>query len=282
MRETPQHLKLEKRRIRQQKAIQRRRIKQQAQEKESKQGKVPKTTKRKGPRTTTGIAKNLGWRPDEDVVEKYNKTAYIIGGGPSLEFFNWNLLNETKFVVGINRAYEVCPTAQIIYFTDDDWYALHKKRNFLQHSAVKIKGSLNPSKLGNDTAIRQMHLTGEKGLDMKPNRLKHGRNSPYAATNMLIQWGFKKIYLMGIDLKYGRKDPNGPRNRKTHWHDGHRRIDGEGTFKSFARNYKDLPNLISPHGVIIININDSSGLKTFPTETYEEHFGPTWTTRHKT
>ncbi len=238
----------------------------------------PKPQPRPTPR---GNAANLGYNPGAEIVDKFNKTCYIIGGGPSLEHFNWSLLGEDKFIIAINRAYETIPNAQVVYFTDDDWYADHKKRGLYKHSGTKIKGSLNPSKLGNDNKIRQMFLSGPMGLDMKPNNLKHGRNSPYAACNMAIQWGFKKIYLLGIDLGYGRKDPKGKRGHKTHWHDGHRRIDGESTYKSFGKSYAALPKLIQPHNVTIISVNSRQNLKCFPCETYEEHFGPNWTTRPK-
>lgn len=221
---------------------------------------------------------NVGYNPGEDVVNKFDKTAYIVGGGPSLEHFNWKLLDDgTRFVVGINTAYQVLKNAQVIYFTDDDWYNLHKKQGFLDHPAVKIKGSLNPNRLANDKAIKQMHLQGDRGLDMTPNRLRHGRNSPYAAINMLVQWGFKKIYLMGLDMQHGRKDPKSKSKKKTHWHGGHRRIDNENGYKTFMRNYQELPKLVEPHKVEIINLNFRSKLKCFPTETYEEHFGPDWT-----
>lgn len=222
---------------------------------------------------------NVGYNPGPEIIEKFDKTAYIVGGGPSLEHFNWPLLdNGDRFVVGINSAYTVLKNAQIIYFTDDDWYNLHKKQGFLDHTAVKIKGSLNPNRLAQDKNIKQMHLQGDRGLEMTPNRLRHGRNSPYAAINMLVQWGFKKIYLMGIDMQHGRPDPKSKTKKKTHWHNGHRRIDNESGYKTFMKNYQELPKLLEPHKVEIINLNFRSKLTCFPTQTYEEHFGPEWTT----
>lgn len=208
-------------------------------------------------------------------LEKYDKTVYIIGGGPSLEYFNWKLLDESKFVLGINRAYEVLPNSQITYFTDDDWYAVHKK-GLHQHSSIKIKGSLNPTKLQNDPHIYQLFLKGEKGLCEDRGQAFHGRNSPYAATNMLIQWGFKTIYLLGIDMKWGRKDPGSKYRKKTHFHDGHRRIDSEGTYTGMARNWEGLLPLAKAKGVSIINVNIESRLKGYSHKTYEEIFGPEW------
>ena len=218
---------------------------------------------------------NVGYTVPSTTVKQYNQTGYIVGGGPSLEFFNWSLLDE-KFVVGINTAYRVLPNAQIIYFTDDDWYELHKPV-LLNHNGIKIKGSLNPAKYAKDSNIRQMCLIGEKGLSVEPHRLFHGRNSPYAATNMLIQWGFKYIYYLGLDMSYGRPDATNKTKKKTHWHEGHRRIDGEGSYAIFKENYKILANLAPQCGVTITNINLVNRLEMFHFKTYVDHFGSSWT-----
>lgn len=212
-------------------------------------------------------------------LEEYNKTIYIIGGGPSLQYFNWKVLdNDSRLILGINRAYEVLPNMQITYFTDEDWYDVHKKRGFLEHPSIKIKGSLSPAKMQNDTNIYQLYLIGERGLCDTPGHAFHGRNSPYAATNLLVQWGFKKIYLLGIDMKWGGKANHQNHQKQTHWHDGHRRIDSEGTYKGMSNNWKALAPLLKKKGVEIINVNTDSNLQGFVKKTYEEIFGPEWKT----
>lgn len=213
-------------------------------------------------------------------LEKYNKTIYVIGGGPSLQYFNWKVLDkpEQYFVLGINRAYEVLPNMQITYFTDQDWYDVHKKRGFLDHPSIKIKGSLSPAKLQNDMTMYQLYLIGEKGLCKTPGQAYHGRNSPYAATNMIVQWGFKKIYLLGIDMRWGGDAKHGNHKRQTHWHDGHRRIDSEGAYKGMTNSWKQLNALVKKQNVEMINVNTNSALQGFKKMTYEELFGPEWKT----
>jgi hypothetical protein len=205
-------------------------------------------------------------------LEQYNKTAYVIGGGPSLTGFNWKLLND-KFIIGINRAYEVLPNAQVIYFTDDDWYSQHKEM-LIKHTGIKIKGSLTPNKLGQDTNIYQFHLTGATGIDVNPGCLKHGSNSTYAVLNMLYQWGFKNIYLLGIDLKWKIVSENGNKgNKKTHWHSGHKRIDGEALYSRLKNNFEQLLPFLKQYDITIINVNNDTNLTVFPIKTYEEIFG---------
>lgn len=214
-------------------------------------------------------AKNIDPKP---WLQQYNETAYVVGGGPSLMGFNWKLLID-KFVVGINRAYEVLPDAQVIYFTDDDWWNTHKVQ-LCKHKGIRIKGSLSPTKIGNSDLLYQFHLTGPSGLDMTPGCLKHGSNSTYAVINMLTQWGFKTVYLLGIDMKWKQVDKGGNKgNKKTHWHSGHRRIDGESLYKRLNSNFVNLAPTLKSHNVEVINVNNDSNLTAFPKKKYEEVFG---------
>jgi len=203
--------------------------------------------------------------PRQDPAEA-DYTAYIVGGGPSLKGFDWKML-DGKFVVGINRAYEVLPNADIIYFTDEDYYARHIEA-MKKHSGRLIKGCVNVNQTY-DPRVEKFHLVGPNGLVMTPGCLAHGRNSSYAAINMLAQWGFKTIYLMGVDMKWGEK---GKKNT-SHWHDGHKRVDGEASYVGFAKNFDQLIPLLKPHKVSVVSVNSSTNLKAFPIETYEEHFG---------
>jgi len=199
----------------------------------------------------------------------YNRTCYIIGGGASLKDFDWSLL-DGKFVIAINRAYEVLPNAQIVYFTDDDYYRRHKEA-MEKHSGIKVKGSLNPA-LVNAPGVIQFHLITDQGLVLQPGCLAHGSNSTYAAINMAgVHLGFNKIYLLGVDMKWGNR---GDRTT-THWHDGHKRIDPEGAYDMMIEKYKTLVGPLRFRGIEVINVNnpEDTDLKVFPIQTFEEVFG---------
>jgi hypothetical protein len=245
-------------------------VKPQTVQPEPKRAQRPRPRPKPRPRVDVRVVGKVPPTPNEDALKW--EEAYVIGGGPSLTGFDWKLL-KGKFVVGINRAYEVLPEAQIIYFTDDDWYDLHKRQGLHKHKGRLIKGSLNPSKLKQDKHIEQMHLTGEKGLDLTPGKLKHGRNSTYAVMNMLIQWGFKRIYLMGVDMKHQGVMKKG-KGSKTHWHSGHKRIDGPATYKVMSRNFSEVAGEIKKLDVEVINLNNDTDLKAFPIKPYESVFGP--------
>lgn len=269
---TPQQLRTEQIRRRQQALQQRQQTKPQSAATLALSNPKPKPKAK--PRPAPAPVQNSAVKIDPTPwLEQFDKTAYVIGGGPSLVGFKWELLKD-RFVVGINRAYEVLPSAQVIYFTDDDWYGQHKA-GLCNHSGLKIKGSLNPNKLGQVTHIHQFHLTGPNGLDMNKGCLRHGSNSTYAVLNMLCQWGFKTIYLLGVDMKWKIVNTGGNKgNKKTHWHNGHKRIDGEALYTRLNKNFQQLAPLLKQQGVNVINVNNDTNLAAFPVKKYEEVFGP--------
>jgi len=195
---------------------------------------------------------------------------YIVGGGPSLRNFDWSVL-DGKFVIAINRAYEVLPNAQIVYFTDDDWYFEHKEQ-LHKHSGLKVKGSLNTATLQNEEGITQFLLTGMNSLAVAPGCLSHGRNSSYAAINLAaIHLGFKKIFLLGVDMKWGKTNDSST----SHWHSGHSRVDPENAYGNMMQAYDTIVAPLRQRGVQVINVNmpDQTNLSTFPIVPHHKVFG---------
>lgn len=191
------------------------------------------------------------------------KTCYIIGGGPSLTNFNWSLL-DGHFVIAINRAYEKLPNADIIYFTDIDFWETHKA-NMKKLNGRLIRGTL---RLGTtkDPSVKEYKLTGATGIDTTPDCLKHGNNSVHAAINLaLFHLGFDIVYLLGVDMKW--------KGKQTHWHDGHRRIDNQSVYKQMISNFEEMSKELKKYPKKqVININDDSELKCFPVISVEQAF----------
>ena len=197
-------------------------------------------------------------------LEQYNNACYIVAGGPSLKGFDWNKLRG-QFVIAINRAYEVLPDAQIVYFTDKDFWERHKEA-MLQHNGQLMRGALNPSKEENHPDVQMYKLTGAQGLETNEGQLKHGSNSTYAATNLAaVHLGFKRIYLLGVDMSWGKKGDKST----SHWHDGHKRIDAESGYLNMIKNWKTIVQPLKDMGVEVWNANPESALQCFPKCTIE-------------
>jgi len=193
------------------------------------------------------------------------KECYIVGGGPSLTNFDWDLL-KGKFVIAINRAYEVLPEANILYFTDPDYWQLHKDA-MKKHGGKLIRGVL---RLGEtkDPQVQEYHLTGSRGLELTPGCLKHGNNSTHAAINLAgVHLKIPTIYLMGIDMQWSKD------KKQTHWHSGHRRIDPERGYDLMIQGFNVLRFELPKHNIKVININNTTALPFFPVVSYQAHFG---------
>ena len=180
------------------------------------------------------------------------KKCYIIGGGPSLTNFDWSLL-EGHFVIAINKNNEKLPNADIIYFTDQDFFFFFKT-NLKKHGGKLLRGTL---RLGatKDSDVTEYKLTGPTGIDTNANCLKHGNNSVHAAINLaLFHLDFDTVYLLGVDMKW--------KGTQTHWHDGHRRIDHPSVYTTMINNFNILAKELKSHPQKhVINVNDDSELK---------------------
>ena len=211
--------------------------------------------------------------PDDIKAEEFNRECFIVGGGPSLIGFDWSNL-DGKFCIAINRAYEVLPNAQIVYFTDDDYYQRHRKE-MLKHTGKKYRGRLAKKVVIKDPEVLELQLQQRPfGWSDQFGELHHGSNSSYACIQVAGQLGFKKIYLLGVDMKHQGKYDRKKKNNEgvTHWHNGHRRTDPASAYKMMIGHYKKLAPEAKKRGIEIININNNTNLDAFPIKTVEEIF----------
>lgn len=214
----------------------------------------------------------------------YDNKCYIIAGGPSLKDFDWSLLTPDKFVIAINRSYEMLPDAQIIYFTDEDFWKRHKDE-MLEHKGQLIRGLMSPPPYRKHPKTNKYiappnwthpdvivyYFSGRFGLDTTPGHLKHGNNSTYAAINLAAaHFKFKQIYLLGTDMKWGKKGDKS----SSHWHGGHKRIDPESVFRKMMKSYNTIIHPLQKMGVQVYNVNtpDQTDLTAFPIIPFSQAF----------
>ncbi|MCK5640805.1 MAG: hypothetical protein KAJ19_08410, partial [Gammaproteobacteria bacterium] len=148
------------------------------------------------------------------MFEEQMNTIYIIGGGPSLIGFDWALL-AGKSCIAVNKAYQVID-ADYIYFSDLRFWLAHQKE-LRDTRATKITGAKVE-----DSCLINFTFTGMKGLETKPNQIRSGNNSGYAAMNVAYHLGATRIILLGFDMKF--------KNDKSHWHEGHEVENMERTY----------------------------------------------------
>jgi len=204
----------------------------------------------------------------------------VIGGGPSLEHFNWSLLRGWR-TIGVNRVYEKHdPT--IIFSMDKrffNWavteakYGKEAKKKFMESKAIKVwrwtPGRVFPSYIH---IVEDFKNYSRAYYAISPSLklgIGHGNNSGYAATNIAVCLGANPIYLLGFDLKVT--------DGKKHWHDGHPKSQPDKVLDNFRVSFERAKPKLSKMGVKVINVvvNNPSqtALKVYPIKTVKEVFG---------
>lgn len=181
---------------------------------------------------------------------------YIVGGGSSLRGFDWRRLDGRR-VIAVNRAFEVLPNAECVYFSDLRFWTWHSEK-LLQHKARKISGVRRMP----HEAIETYQITGITGLDMNPGCLRQGNNSGYGAINLAAHLKVKEIMLLGFDMQFTAG--------QCHWHDGYPVINVERVFGKMVGFFDSLVQPLKDLGISVFNANPSSVLSTFPKISLDE------------
>lgn len=181
---------------------------------------------------------------------------YIVGGGASLRAFAWDWLLGQR-VIAVNRAYEVVPNAEVVYFSDFrfwSWNQVCLERHLGRKvtSAVRIK----------EKGVEHVQITGLTGIDTEPGKIRQGNNSGYGAINLAIHFGAKRIFLLGFDMNFT--------DGRCHWHDGYPVINTEKTLKRMTAYFDTMVDPIKKLGVEVINLNPNSAIDCFPKAQPEE------------
>lgn len=175
-------------------------------------------------------------------------SCFIVAGGPSLKDFDWRRL-DGRFVIAINRSYEVLPEAQVVYFTDASFWNKHKEA-LLKHKGLLIRGAIHPEKEEQHPRLMYFELPRKLGYETAPGKLCHGSNSGYAAINLAANvLNFKQIYLLGYDMDV-------PEGGQTHWHSGHGKKLNAQSMHGFAKNFDHLVDPLKRIGVRVYNLNN--------------------------
>lgn len=208
------------------------------------------------------------YRPAHEVIRNgvwKNQKCFIVGGGPSLEGFDFNRLKGKGKIIAVNKSYLDVPFADVLYFMDGkstSFYGLVKSGKLGEGSFEKWKEfqgfkfflNIQGRKLDDVYSIKSL---GRNGLsqDLKKG-IYHGNNSGLGALMLAICLRANPIYLLGIDGKFLKG--------KSHYHGGYgARKHPETVYKSFVREFEKAAKMISRTNYKVINLNSNSAVKCF-------------------
>jgi hypothetical protein len=203
-----------------------------------------------------------------------DQQCFILGGGPSLEGFDFESLRGKGRIIAINRAYENAPFADILYFMDNKFYQwVHKGE--LSPGCLEAWNSFPGYKVFLNIMGREfddvysIRSLGRVGLSNSIRKgLYHGNNSGVGAIGLAYCLKADPIYLLGIDCRIDE------RRKKSHYHSGYaKQFTPASAFQSFKGDFERLNRFLRQTTTSVINLNPHSALKCFPFSTIDEVLG---------
>lgn len=169
-----------------------------------------------------------------------NQEVFVIGAGPSLEGFNFEVLDGPT--VGANKSAIVAKTDVMFSL---DWKYMKEHHDYI----MEYPGEVYFAVMTKHETFFKPHCTylkaaREGGLSKEPHAVI-GLNSGYGSLNIATLKGAKKINLLGFDMKL---------DSKKHFHGGYEWDRSKGaSYNAWARRFKHAKEHLNELGVEVVN-----------------------------
>lgn len=191
------------------------------------------------------------------------KPVFLVGGGRSLEGFDFNRLKGKGHVIAINDAMLHLPWADAVFSADKIWIKNREKelKRFFGLKFFAIQKESIPEWMDDCCVLNRAR---ERGLSEQSDTVRLGGNSGYAALNLAYLGGAKTIVLMGYDLN--RPAHVDGIKTKAHWHKGYPwfKTSDFKRYATWADNFKFTLLQLYRNDIKIFNTNPNSAIKAFP------------------
>jgi len=196
-----------------------------------------------------------------------NESCYIIGGGTSLEVFQFNCLAGHN-VIGCNAAFYLgIDIVPIMVFGDGPFLKKHRRGldNYAEEGGLVVTCSNAIDRFDPPKYIKRMKKQ-IKGL--AKDGLGWNKNTGSPAINLALLLGATTIYLLGFDMKLSE---DGRKN----FHNAYNDTPDPKCYKGFLEGMNVVARDLRLHfpGCHVINLEDgTSAMESFPKESLKEHF----------
>lgn len=204
-------------------------------------------------------------------------TVVCLASGPSLDASDVEYVRQKHVVVvAINDTIKLAPWAHVIYSSDQLWWARnHKTVKALSGLKVRInpkKDQMGPTLKHHCAGCRRriavngkcwcegiitLENAGPVGLSLKEDTICYGDNSGYAAINVAVHLGAKRILLLGYDMGPDQKG-------RKHFYDTHATTITSPYYK-FRKRFQTIVEPLKEAGIQVINCSRRTALDAFPT-----------------
>lgn len=128
-------------------------------------------------------------------------TIVCVASGPTLAAADVARVRAAALpAIAVNDAIRLAPWAPVLYSSDRRWWRFYRgvpEYAGLRFSVGEKPGAASPIPGAWAAAITVLRHTGAEGLERDPSGLRTGGNSGYAAINLAVHLGARKLLLLG-------------------------------------------------------------------------------------
>lgn len=192
-------------------------------------------------------------------------TVVIVASGPSAADIELGKAQGRARVLTINESWRLAPWADALYACDGAWW---KARGGVpEFAGLKLSHDPKAAKVGAD--IHQFDIKAQRDeiLTDRAGLIGDGGNSGFQALNVAVQFGAKRIALVGYDMRL---------DRGIHWHGRHARGLNNPSPNHFGRWRRALDRAadrLADLGIEVLNLSPVSTLTAYRFATIDEVVG---------
>lgn len=159
-------------------------------------------------------------------------------------------------MIAINNSWSLVPFADILYACDFAWWERHAGAP--EFGGLKLSGDKQVVRRNWGVEAIRIRRNGDILNLVEPGTVGWGGNSGFHALNLAIQFGARRILLLGYDMRI---------DRGVHWHGPHpcgMNNPSAPNVARWRRNLDDLAPVIEALEVEVINCSPVSALQNYP------------------
>lgn len=198
------------------------------------------------------------WFPDWQ-----GEACALVGAGQSATAEAVAALRNRVRVAVVNTSYQLAPWADVLYACDRRWWEWHDGvPEFLGLKITQDETAATRFGLRKVDLVHAAHPARHE-LQMERNGvLGRGQNGGFQLLNLLLQFGVRRLLLLGIDCRGGR------------WHGGHpvspdRPGQSPETLARWAAHFDAQAPRLASLGAAVVNLSPASALQAFPKMTLD-------------
>lgn len=191
------------------------------------------------------------------------ETAAIIASGPSAKSAGVHLLKGRMRVIAIKKNIELAPFADVVYGCDAPWW--RSVRGLPDFKGLKLAFDQAVCKEFGLQRVEIPNFTSNELLLGEVGKVGAAGNSGFQALNLAVQFGVKRILLVGFEASirsgdhwYGRNNWNGANNPD------------ENIVERWRKALDGSAAVLSRLGVEVINTAPFSQVRSFKKMTIEQ------------